>query len=187
MHNTDLSNTKEEVLQHSLILESCAHLSSITFLTSKDEEKFDICKRIRFEVFVQEQGFKAEDEFDDHSIPVGTLRFTTQPKIKLSRIAILKSYRGKGLGSKFIKLMEDHFLKSDSNQFKISLHSQVRAIKFYEKLDFVAFGETFLVLQVLLKKNSNFMGYIDVKALRWHKQKMKYMLHSIHEDNSSQQ
>lgn len=142
MDDVDLSIAQEEC--------------SITFLTSKDEEKFNICKRIRFEVFVEEQGFKAEDEFDDldhhtthvilfsKSNPVGTLRFKMQPKIKLSRIAILKSYRGKGLGSKFINLIEDHFLKLDSNQFKISLHSQVGAIKFYEKLSFLPVGETFL-------------------------------------------
>ncbi|KAH9821780.1 hypothetical protein DFH28DRAFT_1120075 [Melampsora americana] len=51
MNEADLTITEEE--------------HHITLLTSKDEEKFNICKRIRFDVFVEEQGFKEEDEFDE--------------------------------------------------------------------------------------------------------------------------
>lgn len=85
-------------------------------------EEVKQCLDIRIEVFVQEQHFTMEDEIDekdgpsDHIlllnevfIPIGTIRWFP-PLNKLGRLAILKEYRGKGLGYKLVKALEDHLV-----------------------------------------------------------------------------
>ena len=108
---------------------------------------------IREEVFVKEQGFN--EEFDsleetsyhllislDNKI-VGCSRFyEIEPfTYKIGRIAILKEYRKKNLGSKMLEYAFSYlkFLKCK----KLIVHSQTHAMEFYEKLGFQKQGDIF--------------------------------------------
>ena len=79
-----------------------------TAITKKDK---NYCLFIRKEVFVREQGIPEKIEFDDKDVyptyfiakhknqPVGTARYrSTKQGIKLERFAVLKDYRGLGVG-----------------------------------------------------------------------------------------
>ena len=113
-----------------------------------NEEKY-----IREEVFVKEQGF--EEEFDsleessyhllislDNKI-IGCSRFyEIEPNIyKIGRIAILKEYRKKNLGTKMLEYAFN-YLKS-LNCHTLIVHSQLQAKEFYSKLGFKEHGDIF--------------------------------------------
>ena len=100
---------------------------------------------IRKEVFVKEQGFKNEfDEKDneahflvgyENGSPVATCRifYDTAKSIYIfGRIAVLKPYRGTGLGS--LLLTEAQSYVTAKNAAKIGISAQVRAAGFYETL-----------------------------------------------------
>ncbi|CAH7667740.1 hypothetical protein BY996DRAFT_7357516 [Phakopsora pachyrhizi] len=85
-----------------------------------DKNLFEECKKIRRQVFVDEQKFRLEDEFDDlddeslHILfspdndeggYVGTLRFVTSLQ-KVGRIAILRDHRNRSYGSKMFLELE---------------------------------------------------------------------------------
>lgn len=96
-----------------------------------DSALFEHVRRIRIEVFVHEQGYPLEDEMDDYDPecfhllllhrspsassefpelkgyePAGTLRYFPPPKNKVGRVAVLKKFRGKGLGGIMMKGLE---------------------------------------------------------------------------------
>lgn len=102
-----------------------------------DSALFEHVRRIRIDVFVHEQGYPLEDEMDDHDSacfhllllhrsssavsdfpelegyePAGTLRYFPPPKSKIGRVAVLKKFRGKGLGGTMMKGLEA-MLKGD--------------------------------------------------------------------------
>lgn len=105
---------------------------------------------LRKEIFVQEQGVPAEDEFDQfdqlngeakhillvlEEMPIGTgrLRLTGEYG-KLERICILKDYRIHGFGKELIKALE--VLAHKQSKSKIRLHGQAQAVEFYKKLGY---------------------------------------------------
>jgi predicted GNAT family N-acyltransferase len=110
---------------------------------------------VRTQVFQQEQGIPAEDDFDgrDHTAinvviydaePIGTarVRFPDSQKIaKVERVAILKEYRGKNIGRKIMEFIDAHL--SSLNIDSVYLDSQESAKGFYEKLGYLQEGEVF--------------------------------------------
>ena len=108
---------------------------------------------VRIEVFVEEQGFR--DEFDDidaiatHFVafdeaerPIGTCRVFVSDDAKvylLGRLAVVKEYRGKGLGSEIVACAEKHVKEIGGKELR--LHAQCRVEKFYEKVGYTSFGE----------------------------------------------
>lgn len=99
---------------------------------------------------MEEQGCTPEEEYDGHDKeadqflllyggkPVGTMRIFTNTETnsyRFGRVAILKEYRGKGLGYSMLDLAI-HSLKPLGDEYKIVLDAQVYAIGFYEKLGF---------------------------------------------------
>lgn len=114
----------------------------------------DCAREIRQRVFVDEQGFKTEfDEIDktaahlvvfDGDTPVATCRIfkgEVEGVYNLGRLAVIKEYRGKGLGA-FLVNEAERFCKENGGKC-IVLHAQVRASGFYKKVDFQPFGEIF--------------------------------------------
>lgn len=110
-------------------------------------------KYIRITVFVEEQGFKEEFDTDDnistHIVlfndkePVATGRFyfdSEKQEYMIGRLAVIKEYRGKGLGSEIVKEAE-RLIKLKGGK-SVSLHSQCQAQPFYENLGYTAFGES---------------------------------------------
>ncbi|MBR3817838.1 MAG: GNAT family N-acetyltransferase [Clostridia bacterium] len=108
---------------------------------------------IRIKVFIEEQGFENEfDEIDaeavhilmktDDGMPVATCRVFWSEEMNsyvLGRLAVLKEYRGRGMGSEIVREALD-YVKSAGGK-TLMLHSQCRAKSFYENLGFTAFGE----------------------------------------------
>jgi len=120
--------------------------------SSEDLEK---CFGIRRAVFVAEQNVPEELELDDRDAEathflaiaadgkaVATARYyVKEGRAKIGRVAVLKEYRGLGLGREVMKfvisrVVEDGFAEA-------VLDSQVSAMGFYSQLGFVAEGPVF--------------------------------------------
>ncbi|HSK28872.1 MAG TPA: GNAT family N-acetyltransferase [Candidatus Limnocylindria bacterium] len=109
---------------------------------------------IRMRVFVLEQGVPADIEIDRddrgaiHLLasvsgkPAGTARIVMRrANAKIGRMAVLKSYRKRGVGSKLLKRAFAVAKKLGAK--KIYLHAQVAVIGFYEKFGFHCSGPVF--------------------------------------------
>lgn len=110
----------------------------------------DAIRRIRTEVFVVEQSVPIELEIDGadpdsrhvlallaDGTAVGTARLLKTGQI--GRIAVLKAWRGKGIGSRLVKALVALARKEETRM--VYLHSQVQAVPFYEHLGFRETGE----------------------------------------------
>jgi predicted GNAT family N-acyltransferase len=114
------------------------------------EQAFAIRKR----VFVKEQGVLEEIELDrddvraihflafDSTRAVGTARLVIRQKsAKIGRMAVLKKYRGKGIGT---KLLRRAIVAAQRQGLQnIYLHAQVPVIGFYEAQAFRCVGPVF--------------------------------------------
>jgi predicted GNAT family N-acyltransferase len=107
---------------------------------------------IRKTVFVEEQGVDATLEYDHeeeahHYLlflgekPIATARWReTGQGIKLERFAVLPQFRNRGIGEVILK----EVLKDVTPLGKmVYLHSQVKAVPFYERNGFVKEGPMF--------------------------------------------
>ena len=108
---------------------------------------------VRIEVFVKEQGFRDEFDdiddiamhfvaFDDTERPIGTCRVFVSDDAKvylLGRLAVVKEYRTKGLGSQIVEAAEDYVRSVGGKE--IRLHAQCRVSGFYEKIGYTSYGE----------------------------------------------
>lgn len=77
-----------------------------------------------------------------NGLPVATCRvlFNKQRKTyAVGRIAVIKEYRGKGLGAEVLREGEEYIRKIGGGL--VSLHAQVRAAGFYEKQGYIRVGE----------------------------------------------
>jgi predicted GNAT family N-acyltransferase len=109
-----------------------------------NQDQIDLAFFIRRQVFVEEQHVSVEREsMDDNEsvhylatyneLPAGAARYRkTEKGTKIERIAVLKNYRGKGIGEALLlKILDDVKLEE-----KIYLHAQVVAKQFYIKNGF---------------------------------------------------
>jgi predicted GNAT family N-acyltransferase len=121
-------------------------------ITSKKELQRAFAIRMR--VFVKEQRVPAEIELDRddqraiHLLAtvsakaVGTARVVVRRgNAKIGRMAVLKSYRKKGIGSKLLQRAVTTAIKCGAR--RVYLHAQVPVISFYESLHFHAVGPAF--------------------------------------------
>jgi predicted GNAT family N-acyltransferase len=107
---------------------------------------------IRREVFVDEQNCPPELEYENEDVsihflatadgePAGASRWRKTDKgYKLERFAVLKKFRGAGVGRALVKaVLAD--LPADANY--VYLHAQVDAVGLYLRFDFEKQGEMF--------------------------------------------
>ena len=124
-------------------------------LTITRTEDLETCLKLRFEVFVDEQGVPAEierDAHDDEAIhllalkdgePLGTARILAKGETgKIGRVCVVKKARGTGLGKALIEAALDE-MRADGRFTRAALGSQTYAIPFYEKLGFAVYGAEF--------------------------------------------
>lgn len=111
--------------------------------------------QVRKKVFVEEQNVPEALECDEHDktanhflalingVPCGTARWRmTAEGVKLERFAVLKDYRGNGIGSSLVKaVLQD--IKASESGGNVYLHSQIDAVFLYEKFGFVKDGPEF--------------------------------------------
>jgi predicted GNAT family N-acyltransferase len=126
----------------------------------KDVALKEMAYAVRREVFVVEQEVAPDDEFDefeensrhflvstDNGKAVGTARWRfTDSGIKLERFAVLKEYRGKGIGAALVQAVMDDIRTQTQNQSvpKVYMHAQLRAMPLYNRFGFKQEGEQFV-------------------------------------------
>lgn len=125
-----------------------------TPLVSKVADPADLEKvfAIRREVFVVEQNCppELEWEFEDESVhflatvngePAGASRWRkTDNGYKLERFAVLKKFRGLGVGQTLVKTVLND-LPEDADY--VYMHAQIQAVPLYEKFNFEKTGPEF--------------------------------------------
>lgn len=126
------------------------------------------CAAIRRQVFIIEQGVPEEEEWDNQdecathflayavhprkavacarlmALPAPTTPTNTTPTktMKVTRMAVLAPYRGKGLGSALLQRMIK--LAQESGGRYVALDAQLHAQSFYAKAGFEATGSPFM-------------------------------------------
>lgn len=109
--------------------------------------------RIRHQVFVVEQGVPVElevDGLDPQSTHVracsaaneviGTARLL--PDGHIGRVAVLKNWRGRGIGQRMMEALIDQARSNDCA--KVIVNAQMSALSFYERLGFRLAGDEFM-------------------------------------------
>ena len=129
----------------------------ITIETRPWSEARDAAYAIRYAVFVEEQGIPAEleiDEYDpiaEHALAyvdnqcVATARIYLDEqdpsKAKIGRMAVLREFRGQGIGTALLGESIRAGMMQGANVFE--LHAQQSAVPFYAKLQFKPDGAIF--------------------------------------------
>ena len=117
-----------------------------------DKEMAEKAFAIRKQVFVAEQGVDPALEYDHeeeacHFLlflgekPVATARWReTEKGIKLERFAVLPGFRNRGIGEIILKEVLKEVLPLEK---PVYLHSQVKAVPFYQRNGFFTVGGQF--------------------------------------------
>ena len=129
----------------------------ITIETRPWSEVSDAAYAIRYAVFVKEQGISADLEIDDsdpiaeHALAfvdgqcVATARIyldeQNASKAKIGRMAVLKDFRGQGIGTALLGETIRAGMMQGASVFE--LHAQQSAVPFYAKLQFKPDGAIF--------------------------------------------
>ena len=117
--------------------------------TARDVEQ---CMRLRWTVFVEEQGVRPSDELDAHDktavhalavmdgVPCGAGRliFTAPGVARIQRMAVIDDVRGRGVGMALLRFLEREARNRGAT--KLTLNAQVAAKPFYEKAGYTASG-----------------------------------------------
>ncbi|WLQ33304.1 GNAT family N-acetyltransferase [Streptomyces castrisilvae] len=133
--------------------------------TVTDEQDRAACFQLRKDVFVGEQNVPEEIEYDVHDADavhviavaadgtaLGTGRLLHGPAAaghtggdpavgSLGRLAVSKEARGLGVGAALVRAIED--AARDNGLAAVDLHAQTHALRFYERLGYVAYGPEF--------------------------------------------
>ena len=117
------------------------------------QDDSEVLTAVRRIVFIEEQHVPEALELDEsdricHHVlvrdadnkPVGTGRIG--PDGRIGRMAVLKEYRGQGVGSALLAALLDYARQEQYDA--VYLHAQLDAIPFYENHGFIANGETFM-------------------------------------------
>lgn len=127
-------------------------MSGFRVVTGSWEDCANDAVPVRQTVFVQEQNVPPEIELDEHDadsvhavaydasgLAIGTGRLLCDGHI--GRVAVLAAWRGHGVG---VALMHALMHQARARGFMhVELSAQCQARAFYEKLGFVAFGDTY--------------------------------------------
>ena len=116
--------------------------------------EFERCFQIRLEVFVHEQNVPLEEERDEYDATalhflatengeaLGTARVilkNASASAKITRVAVAKSARGRGIGAALIQHIEITVSVPE-----YLLDAQSHALAFYQRLGYAAYGDEFM-------------------------------------------
>ncbi|KAI5054993.1 hypothetical protein GOP47_0030138 [Adiantum capillus-veneris] len=138
------------------VVPASSHLEIKSFYAVRDSLAFHDACSIRYNVFVAEQGFSADIEFDKidetcvhllayyvspvwggRSVPVGTLRIHPLPNStvgKISRVAIMKPHRHQGIARRLVSVAES--VAQTMALTRCILHAQADKRIVYEKFGY---------------------------------------------------
>jgi ElaA protein len=124
-------------------------------MTISVTDNLETVLEIRRIVFVDEQGISLEDDIDGRDAEaihllashaghaVGTARLLLKDGVgKIGRVAVLKQYRGLGLGQALVLFAVEELRRRGAR--RATLGAQTHAIGFYEALGFAATGPEFI-------------------------------------------
>jgi predicted GNAT family N-acyltransferase len=111
--------------------------------------------RIRFKVFVEEQGVPRDLELDEHDgecihalayeddrvVGTGRLLPPAEGAAKLGRMAVLTECRGRGIGSRILEELIGRARQRGETQ--VTLSAQIHALEFYKSHGFQPMGEIY--------------------------------------------
>ncbi|MEG2053746.1 MAG: GNAT family N-acetyltransferase [Oscillospiraceae bacterium] len=137
------------------------------WITTKDEQ-FKDAVALRTKVFVEEQGYTPEMEFDekdetarhvvgydgDKAVCTARVFYEKSQVLYLGRICVLPQYRGKNIGAELVCEMQN--LAKNENATQIVLGAQVPKRGFYEKQGLVAYGDEYDdggIMHIMMKKS----------------------------------
>ena len=131
-------------------------LTMTTLKTGSWDSLKDKAQTVRTQVFVQEQGIDAKDEWDTadesavHAVvtnrfgdPLGTARLLEKSSgvAQIGRMAVVRVMRGSGLGGDLLNALVD--IAKARGDKEVCLHAQCSAQAFYARAGFVPVGESF--------------------------------------------
>ncbi len=151
----DFCPADEEILEKLIMAYPTARRSqSLTARVATPNDMAGIYD-LRLEVFVKEQHVPPEIELDEedacavhflveeNGVTVGCARvIATGREAHVGRLAVRKDRRGKGIGAFMSRFVIDYC--RERGYTHIWLNSQLHAVRFYEKLGFIAQGEHFM-------------------------------------------
>ncbi|MBE5781651.1 MAG: GNAT family N-acetyltransferase, partial [Clostridiales bacterium] len=118
-------------------------------------DHFEAARAVRMAVFVKEQGYTEEEEFDDfdyyawHTVvyyndePIATGRvYLDNGRFCIGRICVLKEYRGQHVGDLVVRLLLDRALNAGAEG--VFLSAQTYAQGFYEKFGLKPNGKAYM-------------------------------------------
>jgi predicted GNAT family N-acyltransferase len=122
---------------------------------ARDQSEIDAALALRYEVFCVEQGVTLEEERDgldgeslhlvvvDDGKIVGTCRLLlVGSEVKLGRMAVAASHRGRGLAA--VLLVEADARSHELRAERIALAAQLTAQALYERAGYAPYGDVFL-------------------------------------------
>lgn len=122
----------------------------------------EILKAIRQEVFIREQSVPAHMEWDEYDVQsrhvvafaqhqaIGSARLL--PDGHIGRMAVLRVWRGRGVGSALLQKLLD--IARGAGMEQVMLNAQVQAMPFYVRHGFIARGRVFLDAGIAHRKMS---------------------------------
>jgi len=128
---------------------------NITYkLVTTDEEMRDALE-VRRQVFVQEQGVSEDLEYDGQDedalqmvvknggrvIGTARVRFLTNNRAKIERMAVLRLFRRRGIGSNIFSFLKRELKSRQTEQ--IIIHAQCAVIAFHKSCGFKEIGLPF--------------------------------------------
>lgn len=127
----------------------------LTFVVATSEQQMLDAYRIRRAVFTDEQGVPPTLERDtndenaihflayvgEEAVGAARARSVSETEYKVERVAIIKHYRGLGLGRKMFGHVLSN-LKSRGAK-RMVIHAQISVVTFYERLGLIAEGPVF--------------------------------------------
>lgn len=131
----------------------------ITVRLAETPEDLQTCLRLRWTVFVEEQGVRPSEELDDYDqgkagdalhalalvegVPAGAARLIfPQPGVaKVQRMAVIDDVRGRGVGRALLGFLESEARRRGART--LTLGAQTHARAFYEKHGYTAQGGEF--------------------------------------------
>ena len=130
-------------------------MGKLSYQLVASDRELNEALEVRKKVFVEEQGISENLELDGHDSEalhmvvkdeervVGTARvlFPATSQAKIERMAILKPFRGKGIGRGIISFLNEELRNKQVEQ--VVLHAQYSVVAFYKSCGFEESGLPF--------------------------------------------
>lgn len=130
-------------------------MAEYTYKLIENKSELKDAFEVRRQVFTEEQGIPEDQVFDgwddkavhiiarDGEQVIGTarVRFVADKQAKLERMAVLKSFRGKGVGRGIMSFLIEELKRRQVA--KVILHAQHDAIGFYKACGYKTVGRPF--------------------------------------------